>query len=122
VASSTGIPLISTSSDKLKKSVSSNISTDGIDISDLQVPLDEENRINASLSVWDFAGNNTYTRCYKFIDSSYYFLGQELYYCTHQFFLSDQAIYLVVFVSCILNPFLRENSLTLYRIESDRWR
>ncbi|GAM18438.1 hypothetical protein SAMD00019534_016130 [Acytostelium subglobosum LB1] len=63
-----------------------NISTDGIVIDNWVFPgmfeeLDENNRLvkkkqDINLSVWDFA-------------------GQEIYYTTHQFFLSERSVYLV---------------------------
>ncbi|KAL6046584.1 Myotubularin-like phosphatase domain [Balamuthia mandrillaris] len=57
-----------------------NISTDGIDIEDLFVPImtREGEKQKVHVSVWDFA-------------------GQELYYTTHQFFLSEQSLYVVAF-------------------------
>lgn len=48
-----------------------NVTTDGIDIEEIQGK-------NVTFDCWDFA-------------------GQELYYTTHQFFLTDKAVYLIVF-------------------------
>ncbi|EFA77446.1 leucine-rich repeat-containing protein [Heterostelium album PN500] len=74
--------------DKKKKpqATGPNISTDGIDIDNWVIPaqfeeLDENHRPykkkqDVTLSVWDFA-------------------GQEIYYTTHQFFLSERSVYLV---------------------------
>jgi leucine-rich repeat kinase 2 len=55
-----------------------NISTDGIDIEDwvITVSFSESGKVKkekVTVSVWDFA-------------------GQELYYSSHQFFLSDRSI------------------------------
>ncbi|KAL3862611.1 hypothetical protein ACJMK2_008567, partial [Sinanodonta woodiana] len=50
--------------------------TDGIDIMDWQVPLMDE-PLPLTYSVWDFA-------------------GQTVYYNTHQFFLSNRAVYLLL--------------------------
>ncbi|KAK3609671.1 hypothetical protein CHS0354_035956 [Potamilus streckersoni] len=50
--------------------------TDGIDIMDWQVPLKDE-PLPLTYSVWDFA-------------------GQTVYYNTHQFFLSNRAVYLLL--------------------------
>lgn len=69
-----------------------SISTDGIDIEDWQINVEfpkEKKKIpgkllqqrfngKVNLSVWDFA-------------------GQELYYASHSFFLSERSIYVVVF-------------------------
>ncbi|KAL6060410.1 Myotubularin-like phosphatase domain [Balamuthia mandrillaris] len=56
-----------------------NISTDGIDIEELFVPITkDQEKQKVQLSVWDFA-------------------GQELYYTTHQFFLSERSLYVLVF-------------------------
>jgi len=62
-----------TASSSVASSPATSLATDGIDICTLSVP-------NASLhfSVWDFA-------------------GQDVYYATHQFFLSPRAIYVLVF-------------------------
>eukprot|EP00727_Mastigamoeba_balamuthi_P006865 m51a1_g28 putative protein kinase domain containing protein (2458) ;mRNA; r:113976-122755 len=65
-----------------------NMSTDGIHIDDWQVPLEvlevdektgesRQSTLDVAVNVWDFA-------------------GQSVYYTTHQFFLSDRAIALVV--------------------------
>lgn len=67
------------------------LSTDGIDINSWEIPFSDvepelgekymkENWSNKpiSFSVWDFA-------------------GQEVYYSTHQFYLSRRSVYLVVF-------------------------
>lgn len=59
----------------------STISTDGIDIESVSFSHQPEaggNRVQIELSTWDFA-------------------GQEIYYTTHQFFLSDRSVFLVVF-------------------------
>eukprot|EP01114_Cavostelium_apophysatum_P022155 TRINITY_DN7922_c0_g2_i4.p1 TRINITY_DN7922_c0_g2~~TRINITY_DN7922_c0_g2_i4.p1 ORF type:complete len:1489 (-),score=439.35 TRINITY_DN7922_c0_g2_i4:127-4593(-) len=58
----------------------STISTDGIDIDEWQMHVDFADNKNqpVNFSIWDFA-------------------GQELYYASHQFFLSDRSIYIVVF-------------------------
>jgi len=57
-----------------------NVATDGIDISEwnLKSPLLPSPDDSLTFSAWDFA-------------------GQEVYYSTHQFFMSHRAIYLVVF-------------------------
>jgi Leucine-rich repeat (LRR) protein/GTPase SAR1 family protein len=69
------------SKSNVKKNV--NISTDGIDIDllslqvDLTLPGDSfPTKENVTLTTWDFA-------------------GQEVYYTTHQFFLSEHSIYLL---------------------------
>lgn len=57
------------------------LSTDGIDINKWNLPMDAVNGEEADsieLSAWDFA-------------------GQEIYYATHQFFLSNRSIFLVIF-------------------------
>ena len=54
----------------------SNLSTDGIFISPWNMEINKNNA-KVDIEIWDFA-------------------GQEIYYTTHQLFLSDQAIYLVV--------------------------
>eukprot|EP01113_Clastostelium_recurvatum_P008933 TRINITY_DN1425_c0_g1_i2.p1 TRINITY_DN1425_c0_g1~~TRINITY_DN1425_c0_g1_i2.p1 ORF type:complete len:3048 (-),score=746.58 TRINITY_DN1425_c0_g1_i2:25-9168(-) len=56
------------------------ISTDGIDLGTWMLPIVEEKsgkKQTVAVSVWDCA-------------------GQEVYYTTHQFFLSDQTIYILV--------------------------
>eukprot|EP00026_Physarum_polycephalum_P000314 Phypoly_transcript_00314.p1 GENE.Phypoly_transcript_00314~~Phypoly_transcript_00314.p1 ORF type:complete len:1738 (-),score=158.13 Phypoly_transcript_00314:23-5236(-) len=71
-------------SENITTPIPSNISTDGIDISDWTVnqaltqdllPLEDDRLV---FSCWDFA-------------------GQEVYYTTHQFFLSQRSLYLVIF-------------------------
>lgn len=52
--------------------------TDGIDITDWDVDTDSKEVDRITLNAWDFA-------------------GQEVYYTTHQFFLTSRSIYLVVF-------------------------
>eukprot|EP01104_Vermistella_antarctica_P009100 TRINITY_DN2320_c0_g1_i2.p1 TRINITY_DN2320_c0_g1~~TRINITY_DN2320_c0_g1_i2.p1 ORF type:complete len:3638 (+),score=457.03 TRINITY_DN2320_c0_g1_i2:486-11399(+) len=56
------------------------IATDGIDISDWseQVLTADNKKVDININAWDFA-------------------GQEVYYTTHQFFLSNRSIYLVTF-------------------------
>ncbi|CAG2236821.1 ISWI [Mytilus edulis] len=51
--------------------------TDGIVIKDWMVPIDEEGNKSIRFSCWDFA-------------------GQTVYYNTHQFFLSKQAVYMLL--------------------------
>eukprot|EP00026_Physarum_polycephalum_P000251 Phypoly_transcript_00251.p1 GENE.Phypoly_transcript_00251~~Phypoly_transcript_00251.p1 ORF type:complete len:1880 (+),score=208.43 Phypoly_transcript_00251:799-5640(+) len=53
-----------------------NISTDGIDVH--QWEYEEEGYPPVTLGIWDFA-------------------GQEVYYTTHQFFLTTRSIYVIVF-------------------------
>eukprot|EP00026_Physarum_polycephalum_P000783 Phypoly_transcript_00784.p1 GENE.Phypoly_transcript_00784~~Phypoly_transcript_00784.p1 ORF type:complete len:1126 (+),score=166.43 Phypoly_transcript_00784:12-3389(+) len=53
------------------------LSTDGIDIATWKVKLDKVTKKKIEFSCWDFA-------------------GQEIYYNTHQFFLSKSAIYILV--------------------------
>ena len=61
-----------------------SMSTDGIDIGNLDFKIllknaeQKKTKTKVDLSVWDFA-------------------GQEIYYTTHQFFLSDRALYIVVY-------------------------
>eukprot|EP01133_Synstelium_polycarpum_P001517 gene1517-1772_t len=75
--------LIKTLREKKKMRPStSNISTDGIVIDNWVFPATfedagERRKQDVTLSVWDFA-------------------GQEIYYTTHQFFLSERSIYIVV--------------------------
>mmetsp|Transcript_33003 Transcript_33003/g.82965 ORF Transcript_33003/g.82965 Transcript_33003/m.82965 type:complete len:2143 (+) Transcript_33003:102-6530(+) len=60
--------------------ITDTISTDGIDIDALLLPVkfaSEPDKIPVTLSAWDFA-------------------GQELYYTTHQFFLSERSVYIMV--------------------------
>eukprot|EP01113_Clastostelium_recurvatum_P022441 TRINITY_DN2678_c0_g1_i3.p1 TRINITY_DN2678_c0_g1~~TRINITY_DN2678_c0_g1_i3.p1 ORF type:complete len:2207 (+),score=796.21 TRINITY_DN2678_c0_g1_i3:224-6844(+) len=57
-------------------SAPSTISTDGIDIG--QWDYEEEGMPTINFSIWDFA-------------------GQEVYYSTHQFFLSQRSLYIIVF-------------------------
>jgi len=60
---------------------SNTISTDGIDINDwgVTIPYGPEGQPETvTLSTWDFA-------------------GQEIYYATHQFFLSARSLYFLVF-------------------------
>lgn len=56
---------------------SPNIATDGIDIHDWVIP-NISGKHDLSFSVWDFA-------------------GQDVYYATHQFFLSSRSIFILVF-------------------------
>lgn len=63
------------------------VSTDGIDITKLQVIVDNKGQAIAHLPDGHIA-----------VDVSFWdFAGQELYYVTHQFFLSSRSIYLVLF-------------------------
>ena len=57
------------------KEPTDTIATDGIDISEVIVPLSGKEII---WDIWDYA-------------------GQDIYYTTHQFFLTKRAIYLIVF-------------------------
>src|SRR4051794_1505919 len=55
-----------------------NLSTDGVDIETLSCQVNANGaQRNIKLNVWDFA-------------------GQEIYYTSHQLFLSERAVYLVV--------------------------
>lgn len=66
-----------TSSNKKRApSAAPNISTDGIDI--LSWEHEEEGYPPITFGIWDFA-------------------GQEVYYSTHQFFLTTRSIYVIVF-------------------------
>jgi hypothetical protein len=63
------------------RAASNTISTDGIDINDwgVTIPYGPEGQSETvTLSTWDFA-------------------GQEIYYATHQFFLSARSLYFLVF-------------------------
>jgi len=64
--------------DKKKGKKQGTIATDGIDITNWVEPLSTAQKGEIIFNIWDFA-------------------GQEVYYATHQFFLSNRAIYLVVF-------------------------
>jgi internalin A len=56
----------------------STISTDGIDIFSWKTPiLVKGQTVEADFALWDFA-------------------GQDIYYTTHQFFLTQRALYLLV--------------------------
>ena len=70
----------------LKSTGLSSLSTDGIDIGklhydckfvDREKSVEETKKTKVEVSIWDFA-------------------GQEIYYTTHQFFLSERAVYLLV--------------------------
>jgi hypothetical protein len=65
-------------SKKKKKPNLQVLSTDGIDIEQFEMK-------NIRFRAWDFAGASLYLPP-----------GQEVYYSTHQFFLSENAIYIVV--------------------------
>jgi len=72
---------------KVKKKKTISVSTDGIDIGELKISIPEKKddtivETEVNLSVWDFG-------------------GQELYYTTHQFFLSERSLYLVIFKATI---------------------
>ena len=54
------------------------LSTDGIDFTSIEIPRDDSVEHTIQFDVWDFA-------------------GQEVYYTTHEFFLSGNAIYVVAF-------------------------
>lgn len=82
------------------------MSTDGIDITNTKYTWDNtvkgkkqehlaDSKILVDVSFWDFAGNpsNLIMKCIL----ANFFLGQKLYYITHQFFLSERSIYLVMF-------------------------
>jgi len=73
---------------KVRQDEAPNVATDGIDITEIYIKNkalpSAEDRIH--FSAWDFA-------------------GQEVYYATHNFFLSHRAIYLVVFNAA--NPDLK---------------
>jgi hypothetical protein len=84
------------------------LSTDGIDICRWNLSLPGEDAPQAELSAWDFAGARSTARQIIFwIVSSgvlirSHFLptrraGQEIYYSTHKFFLSERSLFLVVF-------------------------
>ena len=60
---------------KDKKEKDENIATDGIHISDYEYQDPKDANMLITYSCWDFA-------------------GQEVYYLTHQFFLSERSIYL----------------------------
>ena len=70
-----------------------NISTDGIYINPWKLQIGNNNNID--IDIWDFA-------------------GQEIYYTTHQLFLSDKAMYLVVWN--IMDKF--EDTKLIYWLES----
>lgn len=81
---------------------SPNISTDGIDIDlwTLNVLFPEKDakprKEKVSISIWDFGGQG------KFL-SSFFLLNLlkknqiEIYYTSHQFFLSERSIFILVF-------------------------
>eukprot|EP01132_Coremiostelium_polycephalum_P000699 gene699-862_t len=60
-----------------------NLSTDGIDMDDWRPP--SEDQLPVTFSIWDFA-------------------GQEVYYSTHQFFISSRSVFIVVFNMTFYSP------------------
>lgn len=75
-----------------------NITTDGIEISDITTKKEKGSSSSSTAS-----GNSASTSSSSSSSviqttfTAYDFAGQQLYYTTHQFFLSDKAIYLVVY-------------------------
>ncbi|EGC38713.1 hypothetical protein DICPUDRAFT_148631 [Dictyostelium purpureum] len=61
-----------------------NISTDGINMDDWRPPSEDQSPA-VTFSIWDFA-------------------GQEVYYSTHQFFISSRSVFIVVFDMSVYNP------------------
>ncbi|KAF2075746.1 hypothetical protein CYY_002928 [Polysphondylium violaceum] len=61
-----------------------NISTDGINMDDWRPPTEDQSP-PVTFSIWDFA-------------------GQEVYYSTHQFFISSRSVFIVVFDMSLYNP------------------
>ena len=55
-----------------------------------------------SFTVWDFAGRIHHMPLLS--PTINVIIGQEVYYSTHQFFLSQRSIYIVVFDMSTLNP------------------
>lgn len=66
-----------------------NLSTDGIEI--------REWTVKASSALPESAANTAAARQNDVTFCTFDFAGQEVYYTSHQFFLSQRAIYLVVF-------------------------
>jgi len=79
----------------MDKKYTLNKSTDGIDVS--MIPKVKGSKFaSIDFCVYDFGGPLYFTSvliCY----TDYYSIGQEVFYPTHQFFMSSKAIYFVVF-------------------------
>lgn len=81
---------------------SAPLSTDGVDISGWGLQMDSIWGPGAplvQLSVWDFAGIAKQFLVSCILPGSLLFFnaGQEIYYSTHQFFLSERSLFLVIF-------------------------
>lgn len=70
--------------------------TDGIIVKDWNIQLPDQTTL--TFSTWDF-GKNEYFQMKMLILNLLYFTikaGQSVYYNTHQFFLTQRAIYILV--------------------------
>eukprot|EP01087_Luapelamoeba_hula_P024976 TRINITY_DN9696_c0_g1_i1.p1 TRINITY_DN9696_c0_g1~~TRINITY_DN9696_c0_g1_i1.p1 ORF type:complete len:1325 (+),score=299.28 TRINITY_DN9696_c0_g1_i1:269-4243(+) len=78
--------------DKICTGEEPNVATDGIDIRTWSVKHPGKGHLSSEATINDEQLSS------RFINFSCWdFAGQEVYYATHSFFLSDRAIYLVVF-------------------------
>lgn len=76
-------------------SAGTNVTTDGIEISDITTK--KEKGSGSSSSAGGSTSSSSASSSIPTTFTAYDFAGQQLYYTTHQFFLSDKAIYLVVY-------------------------
>lgn len=74
-----------------------NITTDGVDISDIMTKRDKGSSSSTNSAAGSSTSSSSSSNSVPTTFTAYDFAGQQLYYTTHQFFLSDKAIYLVVY-------------------------
>lgn len=75
-----------------------NITTDGIEISDITAKKEKGSSSSSAASGSSASTSSSSSSSgIQTTFTAYDFAGQQLYYTTHQFFLSDKAIYLVVY-------------------------